>query len=219
MPNSETAKTAERILAAATELFSKMGYNGVSTRDIARVADVNETSIYRHYPRKRDLFVATLDAEFSKINLRAGMISTLAGAPDAQTALRALFQAIMEAILQQPALVRLVHFSVLEFGGDLDELYQRHLRTLLEVAGQYLSSWPELTEARRFDVRITILAFVATIVALQDFYPVLAGEKMSGESLQNAAQICANIWYGALAGTVDGVRASQLQPNALASHA
>jgi AcrR family transcriptional regulator len=212
MPNTETAKTAERILAAATELFSKMGYNGVSTRDIARVADVNETSIYRYYPRKRDLFVATLETEFCKIRLRADLISELAAATDSQAAIRALFQVIMEAILQQRALMRLLHFSVLEFGGDLDEVYQRHLRNMLETADQYFARWPELTETRRFDARMTILAFVSTIVALQDFYPVLAGEQLSTESLEELARTCASIWHGALAG-------GQIQTGSVAAHA
>jgi AcrR family transcriptional regulator len=62
--------TDERILAAAASLFSKLGYNGVSTRDIASAASVNEVTVYRHYPRKRDLYTAVLDAELRRVSLR-----------------------------------------------------------------------------------------------------------------------------------------------------
>ena len=44
-------------------MFASFGYNGVSTREIATGAGINEVTIYRHYPRKRDLYVAVLDAE------------------------------------------------------------------------------------------------------------------------------------------------------------
>ena len=37
-------------------MFANFGYNGVSTRDIANGAGVNEVTIYRHFPRKRDLY-------------------------------------------------------------------------------------------------------------------------------------------------------------------
>ena len=46
-----------QILNAASRLFASFGYNGVSTRDIATAAGVNEVTIYRHFPRKRDLYV------------------------------------------------------------------------------------------------------------------------------------------------------------------
>lgn len=210
--NPELAKTQQRILVAATDLFSNLGYNGVSTRDIARVAEVNETSIYRYYPKKRDLFVATLDAEFAKVRLRADLISKLAAAPDAHAAMLAMFQLIMDAVLQERALVRLVQFSVLEFHDELRELYARHVHEALKSAGEYLARWPELAETRRFDMRITILAFIATLVALQDFYPVLSGEQMSPESLEKSTNICADLWRTGLAGTLSA-------PCAVSDHA
>lgn len=199
MPNSDPLKTRQRIVDAATELFSTFGYNGVSTRDIARAAEVNETSIYRHYPGKRELFIATLDAEFSKVRLRADLIARLAAAVDAHAAMVALFQVIMQAVLQQPALVRLVHFSVLEYSEDLDDLYRHHARQILQAASDYLTRWPELVETQRLDMRVIIFAFIATFVALKDFYPILAGECLSTESLEEATYICVDRWYAALA--------------------
>ena len=52
----------------------------------------------------------------------------------------------------------------------------------------------------RFDTRITILAFTATMVALRDFDPVLAGERLSAESLHRASRVCVELWHAALAG-------------------
>src|SRR5579871_1036033 len=61
--------TEERILGTAASLFSQFGYNGVSTREIAASAEVNEVTIYRHFPRKRDLYLAVLCAAISSLAL------------------------------------------------------------------------------------------------------------------------------------------------------
>lgn len=47
--------TEEKILKAATRLFSEYGYNGVSTKKIAEEAGVNEVTIFRHFTNKSNL--------------------------------------------------------------------------------------------------------------------------------------------------------------------
>ena len=199
MPNSGSAVIQQRILTAATDLFAASGYNGASTREIARTAKVNETSIYRYYPGKRELFLATLDAELSKVKLNDEQIAKLLTAPDSHAAVLALFQVMVGAVLQRRDLVRLIQFSVLEYNDDLEDLYRRHIRQILQHASEYLARWPELGETQKFDQRVTIFAFIAAFVALKDFYPKIAGDSLSQESLEDAASICANAWHDALA--------------------
>ncbi len=200
MPNSGSVIVQQRILDAATDLFAASGYNGVSTRDIARAAEVNETSIYRHYPGKRELFLATLDAELSKLRFDADQIAILGTARDAHAAMLALFHVMIDALTQRYALVRLVHFSVLEYNDDLDDLYRRHVQHILHDANEYLAGWPEFNETSPLDNSVTIFAFIAAFVALKDFYPILAGDRLSTESLEQAASACADAWHAALAG-------------------
>jgi AcrR family transcriptional regulator len=57
----------ERILTTATELFARFGYNGVSTRDVASAAQVNEVTVYRHFPHKHDLYLAVLESELQQL--------------------------------------------------------------------------------------------------------------------------------------------------------
>ncbi len=53
-------KTEEKILRAATKLFSEDGYNGVSTKRIAKEAGVNEITIFRKFNTKSDLLQAVI---------------------------------------------------------------------------------------------------------------------------------------------------------------
>ncbi|MBW4469672.1 MAG: TetR/AcrR family transcriptional regulator [Stenomitos rutilans HA7619-LM2] len=52
------AKTRERLINAAIEVFSAKGFIGASTREIARVADVNEVTLFRHFQNKEQLLGA-----------------------------------------------------------------------------------------------------------------------------------------------------------------
>lgn len=52
-PRKETRK---KILKASLELFSKKGYEPTTTKSIAEKADVNESTIFRHFDSKKNLF-------------------------------------------------------------------------------------------------------------------------------------------------------------------
>lgn len=59
-----TEERRQDILEAALMVFTRKGYNGSTTAEIARVAGVAEGTIFRHFPTKRDLLVAVLKPKF-----------------------------------------------------------------------------------------------------------------------------------------------------------
>src|SRR5919202_7112139 len=62
MDNSvqRTAQTRARILKAATEVFATSGIAGAATREIGRVAVVNEGTLFRHFQSKEQLLAAVV---------------------------------------------------------------------------------------------------------------------------------------------------------------
>ena len=55
--------TKEQIWKSALELFAVKGYDAVSVRDIAREVGIRESSIYKHYKSKQEVF-DTIIGEF-----------------------------------------------------------------------------------------------------------------------------------------------------------
>jgi AcrR family transcriptional regulator len=53
-----TVKTRDRLLKAAIEVFSTEGFVGATTREIARIAGVNEVTLFRYFPSKEQLLGA-----------------------------------------------------------------------------------------------------------------------------------------------------------------
>jgi AcrR family transcriptional regulator len=65
LPIPPSGTTAERILAAATELFADRGFEGTSTRAIGRAAQANIAMIAYHYGDKEGLYRAVLEATYA----------------------------------------------------------------------------------------------------------------------------------------------------------
>ncbi|BBD65289.1 TetR family transcriptional regulator [Nostoc commune NIES-4072] len=57
---SRTAQTHARLIKAATQVFATAGINGARTREIARVAAVNEVTLFRHFQTKEQLLAAVI---------------------------------------------------------------------------------------------------------------------------------------------------------------
>ncbi len=55
-----TGQTRARLLKAATEVFATAGVTGATTREIARVAGVNEVTLFRHFQSKEQLLAAVI---------------------------------------------------------------------------------------------------------------------------------------------------------------
>lgn len=55
-PQSEE-QTRTRILRAAQKLFSRQGYDGTTTRDLASAAGLAEGTIFRHFPTKKAILI------------------------------------------------------------------------------------------------------------------------------------------------------------------
>ena len=52
--------TRNRILSAAQRVFARDGFQGATTREIAREAGVNEVTVFRHFHTREELLHATL---------------------------------------------------------------------------------------------------------------------------------------------------------------
>jgi AcrR family transcriptional regulator len=57
---SRTAQTHARLIKAETKVFATAGLTGATTREIARVAAVNEVTLFRHFQNKEQLLTAVI---------------------------------------------------------------------------------------------------------------------------------------------------------------
>ena len=181
----------ERILTTAAALFAQFGYNGVSTREIAGSAEVNEVTIYRHYPRKRDLYLAVLSAAVERVHLRGDLLTRLARAESGKAALAEAFNLITTALSEEPQLLRLLAYSALELSEELDPLLRNHLGEQIEVIARYLEPWIERGELRCANGRTLALTLIAIVLGRAPLQRVFSSDSENLPALFDAyAQSC-----------------------------
>jgi AcrR family transcriptional regulator len=167
-------------------MFANFGYNGVSTRDIASGAGVNEVTIYRHFPRKRDLYVAVLDAELQQVKLRGDLLARIAEAQDAKMAVARTFELIAATLSNRQDLLRLMQYCSLELGDDIDPLLRRHLGELVEVIARYLEPWVSKGELRCPSAKTLVLSLIAIILSHRSLHRLFSSDGSSPEALFRA---------------------------------
>ena len=96
MARLKAAQRREQLIAVATKLFAKTGYDATTTADIAKAAGVTEPILYRHFESKQELFVAIV-RDVSATTMK-GWNDLIAGVSDPAEKIRRVSQAIPDHI-------------------------------------------------------------------------------------------------------------------------
>ncbi len=108
MPRHRFTDTRDRIEKAAIRLFVDKGVAETSVRDIARVVDISEGALYRHFLGKDELVWAAFERHYVEF---AGRLDALARAETtARGQLAAMIRGFCEAHDEDPTLFRFLLF-------------------------------------------------------------------------------------------------------------
>jgi AcrR family transcriptional regulator len=189
----------QRLIEAAGQLFSQRGYDGVTTRQIALKAGVTEAMVFRHFPKKEDLYWAVIDDRCEKRQGRANMVRILAEHQDDD---RALFSSIAFALLERntkdSTLPRLLMFSALE----RHELSYRFFRTYIaenyELVAQHIRRRIREGRFRAVDPLLAARGFVGMVFyhfMIQELYGAKRYQKFD---LRRVADEFTDIWLAGM---------------------
>src|ERR1700730_3624947 len=104
------AKSAERILTTALDLFAVKGYDATSVREICGAAGITRPTLYHFYGSKEGVLRALLMSGFERC--RHLVDSAMARPGSFRTRLKALARAIFESAHRQPGFWRFMHSIV-----------------------------------------------------------------------------------------------------------
>lgn len=123
------------VVDAALAVFSTRSYRGATTAEIARAAGVTEPILYRHFPSKRDLFLACLDEAWER--LREAVEREIEREPDAGEWVLAVPRAM--ALLRQRRLAPTQLWLQALSEATEDAVIRRHLRRHLREVHEYVA--------------------------------------------------------------------------------
>ncbi len=132
MPRPSADATRDRIVAAAIDLFSERSYDGATTREIAARADVTQPLVNYHFRSKEELWQASVDALFDRLNHTMNdRARGLRGVDDVTTA-KLLVREFVVFSARNPQLHRIIMQESKSDGPRMDYLVDRHVRPIYE---------------------------------------------------------------------------------------
>jgi AcrR family transcriptional regulator len=164
-PQSSKRSSQERqasLIQAATRLFAKKGFNGTTTKEIAKAAGISEALVFKHFPTKRALYAAILAEKVTVSELLSAIEESAKKQDD-----RRVFTLIASYRIRpgvDPTLLRLLLFSALE-GHELSDIFfGKHHKVFYDHLAAYIQTRVEDGTFRQVDPLLAARAFIGMVV-------------------------------------------------------
>jgi AcrR family transcriptional regulator len=127
-----------QILAVATTLFARQGFQGTRTREISSKARVNEAILFRHFPSKEELYWAVLDEKCKARRGFAELKSLLESGRPVPEVFAAIAEGLLRRNLLDASVMRLWLFSGLENHRLYRRFYRAYMADYYDLLAGYI---------------------------------------------------------------------------------
>ena len=159
----------EQILQSAVSLFSRRGFNGTTTKEIARGAGVSEAMVFRHFSTKSELYDAILGDKAYHDGIRFPWEENpvLRQAIINKDDYSVFFNLALNALTKQQAdenFMRLLFYSALEEHELADRFFNEFVARLYEFIGDYVKTRQQDGAMREINPRLVVRAFLGMLI-------------------------------------------------------
>lgn len=160
----------EQILQTAVDLFSRRGFKGTTTKEIAKAAGVSEAIIFRHFATKDELYGAILHSKSCQDGLHR---FPWEGNEVLQQAIRdrddfAVFYNIalqaMNNHQKDVGFMRLLFYSALEEHQLADRFFGEFVSQVYGFIGEYIRERQDEGAMRDVEPRVVVRAFLGMLI-------------------------------------------------------
>ncbi len=180
-------QTRSNIIQAATELFSQRGYNGATMREIARLCNLTEAAIYKHFAGKEKLYEEVI-LEKAQQHAIGKYLEGQRGKGDIETVLFTVARHILGTARADKQLIRILLFSSLEGFHASTILYRELRHPYIHFLREELKVRIASGEINGINPFITSRCFVGMVMdcALNvEFWNKLEGSTFTSETVMN----------------------------------
>ncbi|HZR58098.1 MAG TPA: TetR/AcrR family transcriptional regulator [Terriglobales bacterium] len=195
---STRSSTEARIIEAAVQLFSRQGFTGSSTSEIAKLAGVSEVTVFRHFPRKKELFWAATESRLRRLRISKELKQRLELDENPRTALPGIISLLVETVRHQPETIRLLYISLFQVDQGAERVLRKHLATLFEPVQQYLSRCAAKGLIRDLEPGVAALGLAASVAAHENLKSILSQSETLCTSTDDAIAAYTDFWTKAL---------------------
>jgi AcrR family transcriptional regulator len=162
---SSRASSRERqasLISAAAALFARKGFNGTTTKEIAKAAGVSEALVFKHFPTKHALYAAILETKVTVSKILDTIEDSAKRRDDRQVFSLIAGYRIRPGV--DSTLLRLLLFSALEGHELSDMFFGQHHKVFYEHLAAYIETRIADGAFRPVDPLLAARAFMGMVV-------------------------------------------------------
>jgi TetR/AcrR family transcriptional regulator len=177
----------KQLIEVAIDLFSKKGFGGTTTREIAASAGVTEAIIFRHFATKQDLYTAILDYKGSSTGVDKWIAEAegFMARNDDEGLFRLIITKVLAANRTEARFERLMIHAALE-GHELAVMHHNEMTRAIGVRlAAYVESRQQAGALQQGDPSAVLFAVVGIgqFYALHKYMYQLGGEQIPDEQM------------------------------------
>lgn len=189
--------TEVRIVEAAAQLFAHNGFKGTTTREIAQLANLNEATLFRYFPRKPELFWAAVESHVARVRLARDTQASLACDDEPTIVVPLLVGFLLDNLNHQPQLRRLLHVAAFEL-PESDKMIREHLGPIFDMVCAYFKRCAEKGTVRNVEPSLATLGLMGAITAHQGWSKLFTGREVPYADDQQALSAYVVLWLNGL---------------------
>ncbi|MCL2924075.1 MAG: TetR/AcrR family transcriptional regulator [Trichodesmium sp. MAG_R04] len=197
-PTTET-KTRSRILQAAQKLFAKHGYDGTTVRDLAKQAEVAESTLFHYFANKKGILIELATAGWVEI------LTDLLTELSEMSSYKAVAQVMRRRMLNisHNADIMKVCFFEAQFHPELrDRIQLEVIGKMTDVAEAFFATAMERGIYRQMDPKVVARVFLGMFAIAGFSQKTILSPDASPQVMQEMAEGLADIF-------LNGVLASE----------
>lgn len=188
----------EKIVATAARLFARQGYHGTSTREIARLADVAENTLFRYFDHKEDIFWAALRLHMSDLKLRRDLLDGMVKCEAPEVVLPRIVEQIRDTVEFRPELLRLMGVAFLELHWKSETFFQESISPVFSIIRQYFAANVRMGRMRDLDPTMVTAALISTVLMHRGVSRLIVGEQQIYTDSREAGRAYTKFWLDVL---------------------
>jgi len=145
-------KTKDKILESGLKLFSKHGYLGATTKEIAKNAGVAEITLFRYFVSKEKLFEEVINT-YSFLPTLRGLLPEIAEL-SYEEGLRVIAERFLNTLMERKDLLRIMHAEIHRYSVTIHRIYHSIIDEILKTLASYFAEMQKKGILRTFDTKL-----------------------------------------------------------------
>jgi AcrR family transcriptional regulator len=154
----KSSLTRDKILETALKLFSKKGYLGATTKEIAKDAGIAEVTLFRHFPSKERLFGEVLNT-YSFLPILRGLLPEISHM-SSQKALTVIAKKFLDTLDSRKEMIQIMNSEIRRYPEKIYKIYHGFIDEMIKTLASYFQLMHAKGILREFDTESGARAFL-----------------------------------------------------------